>query len=173
MALSRLPLLRRPTEGRLAWGTARTTDPRAAAGDRARGPGAIGGAERQSHRSALRGRATADPGGAHPGSIRAARDATHRGGAGACAAAPAGTELSTAASDRRPGELLGEHLSTGAKGTEGPLPEARLARRPARRRPRTPATPGTLNLLEMHVQPGYSGEEGLQVVGVSDPRARL
>src|SRR3954452_17599467 len=124
MALSRLPLLRRPTEGRLVSGTARKTDPCTTAGDRARGPGAIGGAKRQSHRPALRGRATANPGGAHPGSVRTARDATDRGRTGARAAAPAGAELSAAAGDRRPGELLGKHLSPGAKGTAGSLSEA-------------------------------------------------
>src|SRR5215471_10763906 len=97
MALSRLPLLRRPAESRLASGAARTPNPRTAAGDRARGPGAIGGAERQSHHPALRGRTTADPRGPNSGDLLGARDATDRGRTGAGAAASARAELSTAA----------------------------------------------------------------------------
>src|SRR5881296_3867125 len=97
MALSRLPFLRRAAQGRLASGAPGTTDPRAATDDRARGPGAIGGAERQSHRPALRSWATADPGCPDSGGVRATRDATDRGRTGACAAASARAELSAAA----------------------------------------------------------------------------
>ena len=77
-------------------------------------------------------RPAAGAGRADPGAVRSGGHAAHRRRPRAGAAAAAGPQLPAAAGDRRPGQLLGQHVSAGAQGAACPLSQARLARKSGR-----------------------------------------
>src|SRR5262249_40312636 len=122
-------------------------DSRTTTGRGARGAGTSARSQRQPRDPALRAGPAPGAGDAHPGSVRPARHPPRRRRPGARAAALAGAELSSAAGDRRPGELLGEHVSAGAQGAARPLSETRLAGRPVDRDGGTAAATETLRRL--------------------------
>src|SRR5262249_25513874 len=109
--------------------------------------GAPAGPQRQPAGTALRARSPAGAGGAHPGAVRPGRHAAHRRRKGAGAAAPAGPELSAAAGDRRPSQLLAPYLFSGSQGIARPLSPARLAGRSAVGRAGAPAAPVTCQTI--------------------------
>ena len=90
-------------------------------------------AERIAHRDRLLGR-RADALRTPAGSVRTRRVAARRRGTRAGDARTAVARAPAGAGDARPRELLVARLPRGAQGTEGPLPEALLARGPARGR---------------------------------------
>ena len=96
-------------------------------------PTHIRGAKWVAHSRRLSGRGRAFTLRALAGSIWPGDDAAHWCRRGACAGQAAVSGAAAGAGNTRPGQFLGQRLCTGAQGTEGPIPEALVAREPASR----------------------------------------
>ena len=106
-----------------------------AARPRIAGPARTRDAIRLASAGRLPGRQRALRGGAHAGSLRTCRDAAHRRRHGPRDFGAALAGAAAVADHPRSGGILGQQLCRRAQGDEGPLSEARLARKPARGRP--------------------------------------